>query len=290
MNTAMKAPYLLYVLSLLLLYVLVPLSALEIRAFVPVAGDSAAGEAAAGEASAAEGAAANSGTTAGESDGPALGTTGDGEGTSGVHPGESTGAGTGGANTGQEEGEEVDLGEVFEKVLDVIKEALPQNSDTPSSITAGPVPTSAVSDPKARACLDASDIYNACSAQTSDFDLYNDATYQASCLCYWTSSGLIGWQPSSYDNLMSSCLNYIKTQSGQVTAASEVKNQSGLCTSVGNVRQSAKDGSASLASYFATHTTTSARLPENTSKGSLQRVTGGLLLVIGISLSWTFLR
>ncbi|KAL8737642.1 MAG: hypothetical protein Q9181_001485 [Wetmoreana brouardii] len=115
------------------------------------------------------------------------------------------------------------------KKLYIIKETMPKSSDdsAAATITPGPVPTAAVTDPNARGCLQADNIYSSCAAQTSGFD-GNNYSNQASCLCYWTSSGMVGWQPQTYDALMDSCYNYINTQSGQVTAASDLWSQLSL--------------------------------------------------------------
>ncbi|KAL8727414.1 MAG: hypothetical protein Q9166_006086 [cf. Caloplaca sp. 2 TL-2023] len=82
-------------------------------------------------------------------------------------------------------------GEIFEKVLDIVKESLPDNNNELSTATIlpGPVPTSAVTDWNARACLQANNIYSNCAAQTADFNR-NNYSNQASCLCYWTFLGL----------------------------------------------------------------------------------------------------
>lgn len=180
-----------------------------------------------------------------------------------------------------------DVGEVFKIILDIVTNAIP-NSDGGSStatITPAPVPTSRVTDRNARACLQANSIYSGCSAQTSDFDLYNNQVYQASCLCYWTSNGMVGWQPQTYDNLMSSCYDYVNSQPMQATAASDVRDQSGLCTSVGDVRASQKSLDASVTSIYSTPASTAGTIQSPTS-GALSRRVGGIsFFAIGMVLS-----
>ncbi|KAL8704081.1 MAG: hypothetical protein Q9201_002742 [Fulgogasparrea decipioides] len=174
---------------------------------------------------------ANEGTAGGSAAGARAGEEAccSGSGTSRPHSGALTeGDITNGGSSSTKNGKE-DIGEIFEKVLDIIKEAMPTSSDASAAatITPGPVPKAAVTDRNARACLQADDIYSSCAAQTSGFD-GNNYSYQASCLCYWTSSGMVGWQPQTYDALMGSCYNYINTQSGQVTAASDLWAQLSL--------------------------------------------------------------
>ncbi|KAL8711561.1 MAG: hypothetical protein Q9220_003971 [cf. Caloplaca sp. 1 TL-2023] len=188
-----------------------------------VAGDAAAGESA--------GSAVGSGTRAGEDGCCSAGETSGNRGGEGANGAIAPQYGTSGGYAGGTHADGEDLGEVFQQVLDIIKDSIPTASTTaaPTSV----LPTTAVTNINARACLRANDIYSGCAAQTSGFDglAYRS---QASCLCYWTSSGLVGWQPQTYDNLMGSCYNYLNTQSSQPTAASNVKDQSSLCTSLGD--------------------------------------------------------
>ncbi|KAL9605209.1 MAG: hypothetical protein Q9179_001603 [Wetmoreana sp. 5 TL-2023] len=227
---------------------------------------------------------ANEGTAGGSAAGARAGEEAccSGSGTSRPHSGALTeGDITNGGSSSTKNGKE-DIGEIFEKVLDIIKEAMPTSSDASAAatITPGPVPKAAVTDRNARACLQADDIYSSCAAQTSGFD-GNNYSYQASCLCYWTSSGMVGWQPQTYDALMGSCYNYINTQSGQVTAASDVRVQASLCTSVGDVRKSRAIEDASLQSYYATAyqtlTSTGGSMPQSTS-GTTSKSVGGMFL------------
>lgn len=131
-----------------------------------------------------------SGTAGGSSLGEDEGESTTGGTSGGLHPGASTSGGTT-HGTNDKEG----IGEVFEKVLDIIKESLPDSGDGSStaSITPAPIPTSQVSNGNARACLQANSIYTGCSAQTSDFNWLSNTSYQASCLCYWTSNGMVRW-------------------------------------------------------------------------------------------------
>lgn len=245
----------------------------------------AGSDTAVGESSAAPNVAEEGTSSTGGTSNPRLGT--DEDTPAGTSSGSTTGEDTTGGYTGQTNNKNEDLGEVFQHVLDLIGNAIPNNDDSSATgaITPAPVPTSAVTDDNARACLQANNIYSSCSAQTSDFQINNNLPYQASCLCYWTSSGMVGWQPQTYDNLMSSCYNYVNSQQGQVTAASEVGDQSGLCTSVGDVRSSAAAPDASLSSALATPTGTAELIPSPTSGTIPRKVGASWCLAIGVFLS-----
>ncbi|KAL8936511.1 MAG: hypothetical protein Q9216_004891, partial [Gyalolechia sp. 2 TL-2023] len=72
--------------------------------------------------------------------------------------------------------------------------------------------------------------------------------------------GHAGWLPNTYDNLMSSCYIYINGQQGHFAASSAVRDQSRLCTNVGDVRSSVAARDASFSSAFVTTTTTAGPL------------------------------
>ncbi|KAL8745443.1 MAG: hypothetical protein Q9190_002425 [Brigantiaea leucoxantha] len=149
--------------------------------------------------------------------------------------------------------------EALDLISDSIQNAIPDNSGD-STITTGPIPTNAVADPNARACIAASSVYSDCAVHSSNFYSLG-LSYQASCLCYWTSSGMVGWAPSSFAGLMSRCNSYAETsgtgfQTGLADAAS-------LCTSVGDVRMSQKVAGASLSSYYASQFARQTATPTN---------------------------
>ncbi|KAI4229000.1 MAG: hypothetical protein L6R36_001237 [Xanthoria steineri] len=203
------------------------------------------------------------------------------------------GAAQGGPTAGQE-----NTGKVFEEVIDLIIDSVPntnnndnKNNPNTATITTGPtIPTSAVTNPTARACLEANDIHNRCTAQTPGFDAIINQSSQASCLCYGTTSGLISWQgQSSYGGPMSSCYNYVTGQAGHSAVASGVRDQASLCGRVRDVRRSAAN-EAVVSSFYATEpsggappTTTSTRVvgPESTGGGSpLGKNNGGGVLLL----------
>ncbi|CAL8582563.1 hypothetical protein XPA_008219 [Xanthoria parietina] len=207
------------------------------------------------------------------------------------------GAAQGGPTPGKE-----NTGKVFEEVIDLIIDSVPntnnndnQNNPNAATITAGPtIPTSAITNPSARACLEANDIHNRCMAQTPGFDAIINHSSQASCLCYGTTSGLISWQgQSSYGGLMSSCYDYVTGRAGHSTVASGVRDQASLCGRVGDVRRSAAD-EAVVSSFYATEhsgaptttTTTSTRVagPESTGGASSNSNGGGVLLLLLLSM------
>ncbi|CAO1600897.1 MAG: hypothetical protein LQ349_002492 [Xanthoria aureola] len=201
------------------------------------------------------------------------------------------GATQGGPTAGKES-----TGKVFEEVIDIIIDSVPNTNNDDSknpdaaTMTAAPIiPTSAITNPAARACLQANDIHNRCTAQTPGFDAIINHSSQASCLCYGTTSGLISWQgQSSYGGLMSSCYNYVTGQAGHSTVASGVRDQASLCGKVGDVRRSAAN-EAVVSSFYATEdsgappTTTSTRVavPGSTGGGSqLGKNNGGGVLLL----------
>ncbi|KAL8646864.1 MAG: hypothetical protein Q9226_006677, partial [Calogaya cf. arnoldii] len=119
-----------------------------------------------------------------------------------------------GTNKGTNSGE--NTAKVFEKVIGIVIDQSPLNRNNNNdlntvTITKAPVPTSAITDPNARACLQANDIHNRCVLRTPAFDGLGSSS-QASCLCYGTTSGLISWDGQNYGGLMSSCYDYVNGQ------------------------------------------------------------------------------
>ncbi|KAL8673493.1 MAG: hypothetical protein Q9168_002099 [Polycauliona sp. 1 TL-2023] len=174
-------------------------------------------------------------------------------------------------------------GEVFEKVLDIVEQSLPDQNNNPNSliITPAPIATSAVTNLNARACLQANDIHNRCTAQTPNFDFIASSS-QASCLCYGTAFGTMNWQPQSYGGLMSSCYQYIRVQPAQATAtgaALGVSEQADLCGQYGDVRKSAGDATATA------NANANTVQPETT--GGAIRLVGGKVLLLSVGLLGT---
>lgn len=206
-------------------------------------------------------------------------------------------------STGDTPGGPQKLGEAFQEAIDLINSALQDIPPDPTStviagpitdgsiitgplvIGPGPVPTTSVTDSNARACLQANSIYNGCAAQTSGF-ASNNYSSQASCLCYTTSSGMVGWQPQTFDALMSSCYTYMSSHLSQATAASSVIDHSGLCTSLGDVRVSKLAQNTSIPSNHPTasqtSTSTSASVPPSTGGATSNSLSGFLFFATGI--------
>lgn len=179
-------------------------------------------------------------------------------------------------------------GKVFEKVIGIVLDSTNNNNPNSATIIPAPIPTSAITDPNARACLQANDIHNRCTAQTPGFDAISYSS-QASCLCYGTTSGVIGWQGQSYGGLVSSCYSYVSGQAGQTTSASGVSDQAGLCGSVGDVRQSAANDAA-LSSFYATEnsaaTSTGVAVPASSGGAAQLRKNGGAVILLSVGLLW----
>ncbi|KAI4130587.1 MAG: hypothetical protein LQ338_001659 [Usnochroma carphineum] len=257
-------------------------AALPIPKAPEVAPGTTAGEGAAGNA-------AGNGPTGGGSS-PDVGVEGEGEGTTGgttggFHPGADNSPAPGSTGVTNNEDE---LGKIFELILDIIQSALPSGSDSPTAtIIPAPIPTAQVTNPNARACLQANSIYSGCLAATSGFDVNNNPPYQASCLCYWTSNGMVAWQPSTYDGWMSSCYHYVNSQTVQATAASGVRDQSSLCTSVGDVKKVLEP---SISSGASTPSSTAGSSPSATGRATSvsvgKTVFFTIAIVLGRALAW----
>lgn len=93
-------------------------------------------------------------------------------------------------------------------------------------ITSAPPPS--ITDPQQIACQTAVDIVQACESAVPGFDNLDDSEI-ASCLCY---SGSV-WQPQSFDQPWSSCINWASTADASDLAVWTTLR--GFCSRVGDV-------------------------------------------------------
>lgn len=168
--------------------------------------------------------------------------------------------------------EENDIGEKIQSLLDAITSIV-------SIVQGSSTITSTVSLPSAAyPCLYAESLYNYCSSNDTGFATV-PASVQASCLCYQASGNATSWVPGVFDGYLSGCEGFVQAETVYQTAS--IESAVALCTSLGDVRASAREASAS-----ATALSPTAAITQRPSTGGACRrtVLGGLIAVVVIAM------